>query len=103
LYDPVSGQRVDWLAALQATSADYLERVVHLGARERVACRVIAQRVPPAVVADRLRALTQRSWHKHKRAPSVERVAWLGWNVYVTNVPAAQLNAEQVRLLYALR
>jgi len=94
--------RWDLLAELQHTAAAQMERVAWLGQQARIACRVLAVRVPEAVRAERLRRARATARRKG-RAFSERQAAWLAWDVYVTNVPDTWLTAAQVRQLYRLR
>src|SRR5262249_52711213 len=55
------GQRLDLLATLQAAGDPGLDLDVRLGARERLACRLIARKVPPEVAALRRQRLREKS------------------------------------------
>ncbi len=90
---------VNLLARLRA-SADHLDAHFCLG-KEKVPVRWVAIRLPTAVAAQR-RRLARRN-RDRRPAPSAERLALLGWALYLTNVPATQLSARAVAEVHGLR
>jgi hypothetical protein len=97
VYDS-QGQR--WhLAALMANqTTPTVEMSVTLGTRERLPCRLMAQRVPAAVAEQRRERLRDRAKRANKKV-SAERLALADWTVYVTNVPAEQLTLAEAMVL----
>jgi hypothetical protein len=73
-----------------------------LGATERLPCRLIAERVPPAVAAERRRAL-QAEAHAAGRPVGVEEWALAEWTVLVTNGPPTHLSLEEALALEQAR
>ncbi len=102
--DPQRGQPFDLLAHLQHLPAaqDHVELALLVGLQHRVPCRLLAVRLAPAQVAQRRRKAAAAARHKGRQV-SAQKLAWLDWSVYVTNVPAAWLTLRQVVLVYALR
>ncbi len=79
-----------------------LDLPIQLGVRHRLPCRLLAQRLPPEVVALR----RQRLWEAARREqtePSAEQVAVAAWAVFVTSVPAERLSLPEALTLYRLR
>jgi hypothetical protein len=79
-----------------------LDRVVLVGASERLRCRLIAIRVPPEAAARRRQKAYERAG-KHGTTPSEELLAWCDWTVFVTNCPADLLTWKEVVILYRMR
>lgn len=102
LYQPAAPERFDLLAHLQQSSAAQVELPLWVGGRAKVPCRVLAVRLAPEVVAERQR-LARRKAQRKSRHLTAEKLAWLAWNVFITNVPAPMLSFRQVVLLYRLR
>lgn len=102
LTDPVTGQPVDLLTWLQGTSATVSERTLWVGSQARLPCRIIAVRLPQEVV-DRRRQRAQENARRKGRTLSARYLALLAWNIFMTNVPATMLSAEQVVRLYPVR
>ena len=75
---------------------------VWLGHKHRLPCRLLVQRVPPAIAAQR-RAQLQASCQRKRRALSQERLELCGWNLWLTNAPEEKLAPAQVEVLYRLR
>jgi hypothetical protein len=79
-----------------------LEKAIFLGARERVAARLIAARVPAAVVNERRRK-ARRAARKRGYTPSQAHLTLLAWNLFITNVPGTVWTPETVCKAYPLR
>ena len=91
------------LARVLASEAQPLvEKAVYLGARERVAARLIAARVPEAVVNVRRRT-ARRVAKKRGYTPSQAHLTLLAWNLFITNVPGTVWTPETVCKAYSLR
>jgi hypothetical protein len=102
LTDPTTGQAVDLLTWLQGERATISERALLVGQATPVACRLIAVCLPQEVV-DRRRQRAQDNARRKGRTLSARHLALLAWNVFMTNVPATLLSAEQVAQLYPVR
>jgi len=75
---------------------------VVLGAAERLACRMVAVRVPAEVAARRRQRIRQCA-RDHGRQPSQDYLALQEWTLFVTNCPASLLNWTEVVVLYRAR
>jgi hypothetical protein len=97
IYD-ADGRR--WLLPdLMATQKGAaVELPVRLGLEHRLPCRLLAQRVPPAVAAQRRARMLDKAKRKKKKIDP-GRWALAEWTVYVTNVPADLLNREEALVL----
>jgi hypothetical protein len=102
LYDPVTLERFDLLAHLRRSPDDQLELMLRVGREVKLLCRVLVFRLPAEVVAQRRRKAKADARRKG-RTLSAEKLAWLAWNVYITNVPVTMLTLRQVVLIYTLR
>jgi hypothetical protein len=102
LYDPTTQERFDLLAHLRHSSDDQEELSLSVGKDIKLPCWVLAVRLPPDVVVERRRKARANARRKGCTL-SVEKLAWLAWNVYVTNVPALMLTLRQAVLIYTLR
>ena len=90
-----AGQRVelgDWLEASQERQSAVK---LYLGREKKLLSRVVAQRVPPEVEAQRRRKLQQDARRKG-RTLKQKRLALAAWTIYVTNVEAEKLSSEEV-------
>jgi hypothetical protein len=63
-----------------------LEKAIFLGATERVASRLIAVRMPEAIVNAR-RRIARKNAKKKGYTPSQAHLALLAWTLFITNVP----------------
>lgn len=101
VYTP-AGQRVDVVAWLAAQGPTPVDVPVQLGVEERVAARLLAERVPPAVVATRRAALREEA---ARRQRPVNAEAWelARWTIQVTNCPRERLSGAEARALGAAR
>jgi hypothetical protein len=102
LYDPVSRERFDLLAYLHQTAHDRIELNLLVGKDAKLPCRVLVIRLPADVVEERRRKAKANARRKG-RTLSAEKLAWLEWNIYITNVPVTMLTLRQVVLIYTLR
>ena len=79
-----------------------LEKAVLLGTRDQVTARLIAVRMPEAIVNERRRqahaVAKQRGY-----TPSQAHLALLAWNLFITNVPATVWPPKTVGIVYTLR
>jgi hypothetical protein len=104
---------------------DTLDIAVQLGTRERVAARLIAQKLPPELARQRRERSTQsvtmptkgvqrlgRNTHtaakaatrkRMRRKPGRARLKLLDWTIIVTNVPSTLLSVQEVVLLLRCR
>lgn len=93
---------VDLVRCLQTEQRPLLEKPVFLGMRERVATRLIAVRMPEAVVNKRRRQ-ARRQAKKRGDTPSQAHLSLLAWNLFITNVPSTVWTPQTVCTAYALR
>jgi len=101
LYDN-AGQKwslADWLAA---QNADRLDGSVHVGESARLPCRLLALRLPAAVVAKRRKRLLRQA-KKKGRTVSRQQEILCGWHVCITNAPASLLSVAEVGVLLGAR
>ena len=90
---------------LAAQTADQVDLPVQIGVHHRLACRLLAVRVPPEVAVLRRKRLAQKRSGQRRRGSAVhpDRLALVEWNVYVTNVPAPMLTLEEALVLARCR
>jgi hypothetical protein len=95
-------QSLELAHCLARETQPVIEKAVVLGAYERVPARLVAIRMPEAIVNER-----RRQAHivakKRGYAPSQAYLTLLAWNLFVTNVPTTVWSATTVGIAYALR
>jgi hypothetical protein len=96
------GSRQELSALLAAQSATQFEVALNIGVSQRLACRLIARRLPAEDAARRLRQLEHTARRKGRRLSEASR-RLSAWEVLVTNVPAEQLSAEEAWVLRGVR
>ena len=96
------GQPLDLPRSLAHETRTLLEKTVVVGARERVAARLIAVRMPEAIVNERRRQARAVA-KKRGYTPSHAYLTLLAWNLFITNVPGTVWPPQTVCLAYALR
>jgi hypothetical protein len=103
LFTPAR-EPIDLLPWLRKLSAERVEIPILLGsrARHRLPCRLIVERIPEDIAAERRRKAKCQA-RKHHKNLTQAYLELLGWTLMVTNVPAAQLPTAQVILLYRIR
>lgn len=99
MLTPDNGKRFDLLTYLRKTVDDQVELELLVGYQAQLACRVLAIRLPADVVAERRRKARANA-HRKGRTLSAEKLIWLAWSVYLTNVPDAMLTRPQIVLTY---
>jgi DDE family transposase len=97
-----SGQQLDFTSFLQSHRNDQFEMEIELSASHRWRCRLLGQRVPPKVSAERRRKLWQKA-HKRGTTPSQRQLVFCDWNLIVTNIPAESLTLEEALVLLRVR
>ena len=95
-------QLLDLPRCLGHDSRALLEKAVILGTRDRVAARLIAVRMPEAIVNERRRQAHAVA-KKRGYTPSQAHLTLLAWNLFITNVPATVWPPKTVGIVYALR
>ena len=100
LWD-TAGQRLDLESLLPTVEQRTLDCSVQVS-EQRLACRLVAVRVPFAVAEARRRKL--RCAAKDKGcAPSARRLALCDWEIFLTNVPPEKLSIAEVLVLARAR
>jgi hypothetical protein len=104
LYEAVHGrlQGVELARMLAMAPESLREKPVYLGAHDHLAIRLVAARVPDAVVNERRRKARAQA-KTRGYTPSQAHLTLLGWNLFITNVPATVWTAATVCTAYALR
>ncbi|HVX30187.1 MAG TPA: IS4 family transposase [Nitrolancea sp.] len=105
VVDTCDGERIAdlprWLAH-QATAEGTVDVPILLGATEHLPVRLLAERVPDRVAAERRRRIHQRAKKKGTRV-SKAALARADWTLFVTNAPAERLRGAEARCLYHAR
>jgi len=96
------GQPLDLVAFLEAQTADEIDLSIQFGARERFACRLLAQRVSEEVAEARREKMVKEAKAKG-RVPSQQALALAGWTLLVTTVPRFLLSVSEGMVLYRVR
>lgn len=97
-----SGERLDLVQLLAQQSGTLLDLPVLVGSRQRLACRLIAVRVPPEVAKLRRQRLRKKA---QKTQAKIPRARWqlCAWTIVLTNLPAALLSAVEALVLLRIR
>lgn len=91
---------IDWLDSQAA--GQLVDQPVQLGVKRKVACRLIAWRVPQEVASRRRQRVIERARRKGV-AVSKARLAWCDWAILVTNLSPEQLTPNEAQVLYRAR
>ena len=100
LFD-TDGQPLDLLRLLPTSDQTVLDRTVHVSAY-RLACRLVAVRVPPQVAEERRRKLRATA-KDDGRTPRAHPLALCDWVIFLTNVPPERLSVAEVLVLARAR
>jgi hypothetical protein len=88
---------------LAGLRAELLDGPVRLVASHGLACRLTARRCPAEVAARRRQKLRAYTRSKKGREPSARQLVACDWLVLATNVPADQLSATELWVVYRCR
>jgi hypothetical protein len=101
VYTP-AGQRLQLSSWLKAQGAEVLDCPVLVGAQKRLACRLLAERVPQEVAEQRRRRLRDYA-RKKQVALKAETLALAEWTLVLTNVPEERLSLQEALILMRVR
>lgn len=87
---------------LRTSGQTVVDEPILLGRDERLACRLIAVRVPADVQRKRLRRLKKEAKRRGRAVSQLQR-EWTAWTILVTSLPADQFTWKEVCVLYRLR
>src|SRR5713101_6509320 len=102
LLEAVAGRLrpVDLVQELRTESRALVEKAVFLGVQERVATRLIALRMPEAVVNERRRK-ARRHAKKRGHTPSQAHLTLLAWNLFITHGPDTVWTPQTIGKAYS--
>lgn len=98
-----NGEEVELLPWLAKQPGFFVDQPILLGKKQRLACRLIAWRLPQEQADRRRQKLRQESLRKRGQEPTAERLAWCDWTILVTSVPIELLTPEEAVILYRAR
>jgi hypothetical protein len=102
LLTDARGRRATVAQYLTRTRHGRVEAAVQLGAREHLPCRLLAQRLPDPVAAQRLARLQAAAQREGEQLSAAQRTL-THWVVLVTSAPAALLRFHEALTLYRWR
>src|ERR1035437_106417 len=76
---------------------------VVIGLQQLLKTRLVIEKLPDEVIAEKVRKYRWRMKRKKEPAPKAKKLLFCSVNTYMTNVPALILPKENVRKLYSLR
>lgn len=91
---------LEWLSRQPQAVVD---QCVQIGTALRVACRLLAWRLPEEVANRRRQKLIAEARRKGGQRPSQKRLDWCDWTILVTNVPTEMLTPQEALVLYRAR
>ena len=96
------GRKQTLLSLLRKQTETVVDLEVELGVSQRLPCRLLAIRVPAAVVAHRRQRLQDEGERRGQPVPP-ERLALAAWTILATNVPRELLTVPEALVLARLR
>lgn len=99
VLNPGTGDTIELLPLLRRYGTVDID--ILLSAGERLPSRLVAVPVPEEVAEQRRRDLLKNRDRRLK--PDKTRLALLGWEIFVTNVPSTVWNAQQAAQVYGFR
>lgn len=97
-----SGQRLDLLTLLRQRCKRTLDLPILLGVRDRLPCRLLAERVPKAVADERRQRLRDDA-RQRGQTVSARKLTLADWTIRVTNVPAERLSVAEAMVVGRVR
>jgi hypothetical protein len=101
--DEEPGAVVALLPWLAKQPGPFVDQLIFLGQKKKLACRLIAWRLPEDQANRRRQKLRAATRQKKGCEPSAERLAWCDWTILVTNVPVEKLTPKEAAVLYRAR
>jgi len=98
-----AGDVLDVLTWLTKQPGPFVDQLIYLGKEKKLACRMIAWRLPEEQANRRRQKLRADTLRKKGREPSAERLAWCDWTILVTNVPVELLTPPEAAIMYRAR
>jgi hypothetical protein len=90
------------LTWLTQQASDRIDQCVEITA-QRLACRIIAFRVPPSVAKERRKRVREAAKARKKSRLKPETLALCEWTILLTNLPGEHFTADDVCCLQRLR
>jgi hypothetical protein len=97
------GAAVDLMRWLAKRPDRFVDCSILLGKEQRLACRLIAWRLPKEQADRRRQKLREEMLSRKGKEPTAERLAWCDWTILVTNVPMELMTPEEAVVLYRSR
>lgn len=97
LYDQ-QGERIKLHERLPQQLGQSVSWAIQLGKQKRLACRLVAERVPQQVIKQRHERIRETARQKQQPV-SQEALDMASWTIYVTNVPEHLLTPREVFIL----
>lgn len=91
-------QRIELLHWLPQQIGQRLDTTVYLGQNQQLSCRLVAERVPPAVVRQRHERIHETA-RQNQKPISPQALEMAHWTIYLTNVPPTLLTPDEVFIL----
>jgi hypothetical protein len=101
LFDP-AGARLDLVVLLRQRCKRTLDLPVLLGVKERLPCRLLAERVPKEVAEER-RTRQRDEARRRGQTVSARGLTLADWTIRVTNVPMEQLSVAEAMVVGRVR
>jgi hypothetical protein len=99
----VAGFWCRWSVWLRKDRVSLFDGPALVGKTDPLACRLIARRCPPEIVARRRRRCHARARKAGRGRATPLQLAACAWQVWATNVPPSVLSASQVDTVYRCR
>ena len=93
---------IDLLSWLQSQTKKEIDLPIYLGAKHKIPCRLLVQRVPQEIAQQRHRRLREEA-QKKRQALSEKRLAMCDWTIVVSNVPKEKLSLKEALILLRIR
>jgi len=80
-----------------------MDQIILIGKRQKMRARIVALPVPEQVAAQRRRKANIKRKKDKRYRPSKEKLALMGWSIFITNLEIEHYNSKFIRETYELR
>lgn len=97
-----AGARLDLLTRLRTACKPTLDLPILLGVKERLPCRLLAERIPKAIADERRQHMRDEA-RRRGQTVSTRGLALADWTIRVTNVPPEHLTVAEAMVVGRVR
>lgn len=97
------GIRIDFNELIKKRNINIIDIPIELGSKLHVQMRLVANRLPDKVKAERVRRQREKDKKSQSRSRSPKYYELLGWSFYLTNIDNEAMSGKEIEAIYSLR